>query len=634
MGVPDKDVPINQDDIKISGLTNPTYLVIVGFATRRVYDQALRTVDPVTGKPKQIAYTLIIEPDLATFNNTLKTENVRDLIEAKNVDMIIGIPPDRLFPEIYKVFIKEDKAVGSRCLRSMQPEIISDPFAYPFNDGKPAPVVQEIADLVQETAKQVFMSMGCASDSHFRWEQLYRNKENLKSAYKIEPLFGKFGTVPAIVVGAGPSMEDFITAYHRYKLREKSVIIACDASLKRLLKHDIKPHIVTRCERKLTKIFSGIEKKDTQDIYYAAYPWTDKEFFDLFDDKFMLFRDNGVCHWTGYKPGAVNGGVSSANAALELAFLMGCQNIVLTGIDLCFQDGKSHVDGTEVEFDIENSRPKWTEITGNDGLVTTIPVWKRCLNEYTKDISRHPGHDLFNTSLKGAKILGTQVKPWAEISHLFESDAHAGRRISKNLVKPTEEANKKFEANCEELKENLKILISDIEKVLLTVRDQILTCSREEEKLVMQLANFTFKDYFDQVFHLQKQLTNVFQAPAKTVDGFKAKYYTKSWFNHAILDTCQLDLMTTENKCAGLVNTIPIDHNRLKIYCQIQTSLFTLFMYYAKKMLTMFETGKTDYDVDCGTLPESPREDGITEGNGETGGGERGEFLQNPDFLC
>ena len=166
---------------------------------------------------------------------------------------------------------------------------------------------------------------------------------------------------------------NWIEAYGKNESYKNSLIIAPDAVLYKLIKNNIKPHLVVRCERKYTSIFKGVTKDMTDGIYYCMYPWTPPEFVPLFDDIFYLFRKNGVCLFTGLNHGSIDGGVSSSNACFEMALKLGCKNIVMAGIDLCMIGGKTHTGDTQVEFDINRSKDKWTKVKTNSGKEETIP---------------------------------------------------------------------------------------------------------------------------------------------------------------------------------------------------------------------------------------------------------------------
>ncbi len=568
------------------------YLVIIGFATRAFVDAARKS-------KKEICSILIVEPDVRVFHQTLKREYIVDLIQDENIDILVGIPPGELGWHVYKAFTATPKA-GPRASKAQALEFIQDTFVYPVIDGKHHPTVTETIQIVSEASKQVYLSMGCASDTFYRWEQTHRNIDTIQNSYQVKSLFDKFKDIPVIVVGGGPSVEDFIKACKEYDLTKKALIICVDASLPRLLREGIRPHMVTRCERKFTTIFQNLKKDDTKDIYYAAYPWTPPEFFELFENKIMLFRDNGVCRWTEYDPGSVNGGVSSGNAALEMAYLFGSQKIFLTGIDLSFIDGKSHVTGTEVEFDLEKSRPKWTEVLANDGSkTTTIPVWNRCLQEYKNAIQKHVDKKavIYNTSLKGAKIEGTQVLSWKDSLTHFEKELNPLELIKSNLTVHVPEYKTKYEEKRKSAIKLLKEVQYDLMKLFLNLDDSMLSAQREEERVVNQVkTHYDPKDFFHNVKAILGSLGEMYKTPCKTVDDFKSKYFSNADFNLLVIDMCLVDIFHTENKLFGLKNVIENEYERLKTYVGYQAVLYKLFQVYVDRMLRLLEEGPKGYN--------------------------------------
>lgn len=585
------EIPLPQEDsIKIEGFKNPLYLVIIGFATPRVLEAARRS-------KKEIAHILVIEPSLGHFHQTLKRDWVGDLTKDESIEFLIGIEPRDMMPYLYKIFTKSDAKLGSRATKCANPEIIVDPFAYPPVDGKNNPIADQISKIVIDSVHQVFLSMGCSSDSFNRLEQTINNEKSLQDCYRIQPLFEKFSQTPAIVLGAGPSLDDFIKEYKLGGIEDKALIIACDASLGLLLKNGIKPHIVTRCERKFTKIFNGIKKENTEDIFYAAYPWCSPEYFDLFSESFMLFRSNGVCRFTHpFDPGNVNGGVSSANAALELAYLFKCPKIYLAGIDLCFIGEQSHIEGTEVEFDIEKSRPKWTEIEGNSGKVTTIPVWNRCLNEYAGGVVKYEAQKFtFNTSKQGAKIPGVDLIEWGKIKEDLSKSTSTLKPldlIRKYLDKHPPGYGETFKQKKITAAIELEKIKHDLEKLFLNIHDTLMVGNREEERAVAQLkAIDNPKEFFTNSDTLLKNFNNMYQEPCRQIDAFKKKYFTNEIFSITVMDICQIDLFQMENRCSSLKNIEPHEYLRLKTYTLLNLTLFRQFHYYLTMLINLLKNG-------------------------------------------
>jgi len=583
--IKERPVPI-ENEVMVKGLKNPQCLIILGFTTSKVLEAVRRL------KNKEVRYICVIEPDLAVFYQTIRRHYVAQFLTDPSIDFIIGVPMAELRTELYKAFSRFETVTGPRASVAQQPEIIPDPFYFAKDGPGNEALKKELTQCVVDASKQVFISMGCSPDSFNRWLQSAKNFDNLQEKYSMKNLKGKFANVPAVVVGAGPSMEEFIKYAKEYDLENKALIIACDASLRRLLKEGIRPHFVTRCERKLTGIFDGVTRDETKDIFYVAYPWTDREFFNLFDESFIVYRGNGVCNWTGYDHLQVNGGVSSANAALELAWELGCKDVVLTGIDLCFVGDKSHVGGTKVEFDINKSKEFWTKIKNNKGEeVTTIPVWNRCLNEYVTSIMKYNIKrpiNIYNTSVEGAVIHGASYNQWGNISHIFEKTHKIVKLIRNNVKRQTDKDLEKFgEIKKESIKE-LTQMKTDLKEVFSTIDDYMQNNMREEHKIVDQSKGlYDPTEFFRAVEQYKLALKSIYSHPCKAIDGFKNKWYLRESFSNLILDTVQLDLFKAENRANALKNTMPIEYERLKYYTTIHATLFRLLDYYVGEMIRL-----------------------------------------------
>jgi len=602
----EEPIPV-EDEVIVQGLKNPLCVVVLGLGTSRVLEEIIKL-------DKTVAHIIVIEPSLNRFHATLRRHFMPHILEDKRVDFLIGVPDNEIQQHIYQTLTRFHDNEGSRAQTCLQPEVIPDPFVYGPGGVLGAEAGKVLADKVMSASQAVFQSMGCASDTFNRWIQSSKNFDTLQTSYSIDKAYDKFSDMTHIVVGGGPSMEEFIKECKEKDLTKKACIIACDASLRRLLKEGIRPHFVTRCERKLTSIFEGVNREDTDNIYYVAYPWTDVKFFELFKNPVMVFRTNGICNWSGYKHASLNGGVSSANAGLQLAYELGAKDIVITGIDLCFIDNKSHVTGTKVEFDIEKSRPLWKEVTNNEGkTVTQIPVWKRCHGEYENSILKYKQKrkmKVYNTSQKGVQIAGTTLKKWDELDHLFKKNVDPLKRIKRLIHKFPKSEKAKFEKRIENSIGYLKAMRKDLKEVFSGLDDSINNNLREEKKCIMQLkSQYEPREYFRILNDVFKSLKEIYGAPCKLIDDFKAQHYTGNEFSQLITDTLQLDIFKAENKIRSLKNTIVHPHERMKHYVSLHAQVFHLIDYYAQEMIALFEGKEMIIDWEkendySGAMPE------------------------------
>lgn len=583
--VEEKKIPIDRNLI-LQGVKNPLITIYVGFSTRTLFDAMKR-------KKKLVKYTCIIEPSMEAFKHLIRTEDISDLILSDNVDIIVGDQSERLVNIMFMKLVSPLKSEGmsiSTMMDSM--ECIVDPFQYSKDNMEEA---NKIAEYIDVAKRQVTLSMGCSSDQFSRFELMIKNINNMFASWNISNCFDKFKDMPTFVLGGGPSLETFIEEYKKNEVYQNGLIIAVDAVLHKLLENGIKPHIVTRCERKLTNIFKGVSKENTEGIYYAAYPWTPPEFFELFEDSFYLFRQNGVCRFTGVSHGNVDGGVSSGNAALELAFRLGSKNIILSGLDLCMKDGQTHVGGTQVEFDINKSKAKWTKIKTNSGKEeTTIPVWVRCLNEYAQSIDKHSDKKvkIFNIAYDGAVIPFTEYKPLKELAKLFKNKYDISEILRKNRRKIDDSEKEKFKEILVKAIADLKEFKTEI-KICDGLADDGASVANEEiDKMMRIISRDNSTDGYGKICAIRQNQHNFDKLWKNVSDqyelNFRGKFYPKALFNTLIIDVLQLDTYKYENQLARLHNTTTFQDERSFNLYKITQGYTEKVLYYIEKFIELF----------------------------------------------
>ena len=612
-------------DVEITGIKNPLCAVILGLSTSRVLDKLFES-------NKRIDHVIVIEPEIGRFHATLRRHMLAHHLNNEKIDFLVGIPMDELQFHLHECMSRFDKKLGSRANSSLVPEIIPDPFIYGAKGTHPMDA-KALTSYVVGASNQVFQSMGCSADTYSRFHQVSRNFKNLEDCHSFKGLVDRFKDTPAICVGGGPSVEDFIKVCKKENHHKKSLIIAVDAVLRRLLKEGIKPHIVVRCERKLTYIFEGLTKEDVKGITYVAYPWCPPEFFDLFEDKVMVYRSNGICNWTGLPHHSLDAGVSSGNAVVETAWALGVKNCVVTGIDLCFINDKTHCDGTMVEFDPMKSVKLHSKIKGNNGKeVTTIPVWARCLNEFQNTMQKFKKKkpmNVYNTSLNGAYVHGFIVKPWSDLLYLFKKEIHPEKRLRENLTKINQKDKDSFEKKKAETIVFLDKVIKDLNELFISFDDSLNNNIREERKCMEQLkCVMETKEFFTSARKIEKSLFGVYKDPSTKSENLKSALYNSKLFTEILADTVQLDIFKTENRVRSINNLIECEHEKAKSHVNYHFSLFKLFKYYATEIKDLIAGNKINLenidDDNSGMLSESFGQTIDFIGNGKEGEPRRG----------
>jgi hypothetical protein len=195
----------------------------------------------------------------------------------------------------------------------------------------------------------------------------------------------------AIIVSTGPSLKKQLPLLK--EIQDYVTIISVDASMPILEKWGIIPDFVTSLERveATAKFFENTSKEFQEKFITLHASLQHKKVLDNSYGKKILamrpFRYNRYYNLKKY--GYIGIGMSAANMAYELAYIMNYKTIVLIGQDLAYsEDGKSHAEGhvlgtDEIKF---QETDEYVIKYGGDGLIRTTKVWNMFRNFFEKDI--------------------------------------------------------------------------------------------------------------------------------------------------------------------------------------------------------------------------------------------------------
>ncbi len=165
----------------------------------------------------------------------------------------------------------------------------------------------------------------------------------------VEALDGLFGGVPAIICGAGPSLDTTITELAR--LQDRAVVIAADTTLGPLTNNGISPHFVVAADSSELNARHLTSVSGSNDVMLVAEGSVHPSTLRMFDGRTFTFRVSDHEPW----PWLATAGVtrtelrtwgSVLTSAFDLARRLGCNPIVFTGADLAFTGGRPYCRGT------------------------------------------------------------------------------------------------------------------------------------------------------------------------------------------------------------------------------------------------------------------------------------------------
>ncbi len=247
-----------------------------------------------------------------------------------------------------------------------------------------------------------------------------------------------FKGVPGIVVATGPSLKKNINLLR--KAKNKSVIIACDSSLKILKEEGILPDFVVSIDFTDNTIydFEGVDKDDEFFVVVdneVCPKVTEKMERKLF---FIDLTEKPLCQWISSiteNKGSMEKGLSVSHTAYLLAVYLGLNPIILVGQDLAFSDDETHARGASMGFTVKNTALSRDIFEVEDvfgGKVKTDKSLLVFLNHYRDLIRRSKGLKVYDATEGGAKIEGAEIVSFREafFRFIFGTKAEAIKKIN------------------------------------------------------------------------------------------------------------------------------------------------------------------------------------------------------------
>lgn len=249
--------------------------------------------------------------------------------------------------------------------------------------------------------------------------------------------------IPVVIVGAGPSLKQEIAVLKR--IRERAFVFAVDSALPYLLEHDIIPDAFFCAEA--DKPMQFFENSKVKEIPLFCKLGTTHKLLDIhtggkifgFEDGFseLLYKKYDIPRST-YRYGS-----NCATSLFSVSKELGAKTVILVGQDMVYGDsGESHVgardEGDYLKGDI------FTCINNEGKEVQTRCDWNSFLRWYENAILFCRFEHVVNTSLKGARIKGTEVmsleeaierygKPHSDFDKLLKRAETIGDNSNFNL---------------------------------------------------------------------------------------------------------------------------------------------------------------------------------------------------------
>ncbi|MGA8163455.1 MAG: 6-hydroxymethylpterin diphosphokinase MptE-like protein [Waddliaceae bacterium] len=245
----------------------------------------------------------------------------------------------------------------------------------------------------------------------------YANLLKLPDSYSGNSLFGKFKGIPAIISGAGPSLEKHLDVLKT--VGKKALLLAGGSAVTALTTAGVRPHFGL-----------SIDPYPSQYERFARCPKLDFPFFYRHRVHFRalellqgprLYVKGSIGYYTakwfdlrlGIAGEEIEEGHSVLNFALEIARSLGCNPIILVGVDFAFTRMQTYASGVENDVRIskeallsqETHGEKMIEKKDRDGQsIYTLGKWILEANWIGDFAKKHTELTLINATEGGLNI--------------------------------------------------------------------------------------------------------------------------------------------------------------------------------------------------------------------------------------
>jgi hypothetical protein len=255
----------------------------------------------------------------------------------------------------FKLLVGPEYAGASQAWRAIQGETPPLVLAHPVVERE---FPSRRHDAMQIVKRLVF---DAAANQRARRElgtlyftQTFRNLPRMIEAAPVSALDGRGAGWPAVICGAGPSLDRNLR--HAEAWRGRVVTIATDTSLRPLLSRAVEPDYVVGVDPTALNARHLTGLGTLRHSWLVADPSLAPAALDAFGERLCAFRVSDNHPWpafldAGFDPGHLPVWGSVLTAAFSLALRLGCDPIVFAGSDLAFTGDRPYARDTIFETD-------------------------------------------------------------------------------------------------------------------------------------------------------------------------------------------------------------------------------------------------------------------------------------------
>ncbi|WP_313997131.1 6-hydroxymethylpterin diphosphokinase MptE-like protein [uncultured Paenibacillus sp.] len=252
---------------------------------------------------------------------------------------------------------------------------------------------------------------------------------------------GAAAGLPAVIVGAGPSLEADIERLR--ELKHHAIVIAAGSSIQSLQHFGIEPHVIVSFDGGEAN-YNAFKHVDIKNIPLLYAPQVEYRVIEETSNKlFHVFLNTDIT--TIYLAGLTDEDPmfksthSVTGTAIQAAAFMGCGEIIFAGQDLSYPEervyavGAQHVEPTHDAYIMNRALQQVENVSGS--FNRTTDSMKLTLVDIEEIIAMFPEIRFVNTSRNGAKIKNTTWEPIEDVISRLRSCTIVPGFVSDAMVR-------------------------------------------------------------------------------------------------------------------------------------------------------------------------------------------------------
>lgn len=331
-------------------LSETDVLYVYGVGMGYYYDAAKEWLDEEAGR-----YLIFIEDDIEVLRLFFSTQKATEILENKQVQV-----------HYFKGFLESEPMMQwLTWFFVLKPVNVSGLLRYQKEKGETYDKIR--SKLLHDSVRKSNLAAEFMRFSTGFFKNFFSNILCLPESYHANRMFGAFTGIPAVICGAGPSLNKNIDILSQ--LTDKALIFSGGSSLNALNSKGIQPHFG-----------AGIDPNPPQYERLLGNTSLELPFFyrgRMFHDAFRLIHgprlyNNGtggyfISEWfeeeLGIESVVLDEGHNVINFSVELANALGCNPIIFVGMDLSYTGMSQYADGI-----VKDPRISEREIVHSQGM--------------------------------------------------------------------------------------------------------------------------------------------------------------------------------------------------------------------------------------------------------------------------